>query len=486
MSASAAAPLARPANPRSPLLKHAWLLPAAAWAFAYAVSVGMGLFWDNDMNYIVALGRSIIADGLPWEDPLTCNEGLHCIAQQWLFCVGAALLFDGAGKLVVEALCAMLWAGAWVLVYLAARRLSGSGRAASLSCALCLAAMLPFMKANPRPFDIAALVGGAWAAEAWLSSGRARLLAVPVACSLALANLHCTMWPVAAMPLSCALLDGRSRGRRRALLVALAVTVAASAASPYGIWSTAYVFLSLSGELSQLGVGELKPAVFSLGQPWCLLALAGFALWACLRARRVGGLKAADMLCGLLFLMTCAQMRNGVLFLPVLALCLSRELAPVADKRAACVGEALGRTFLAFLFVLGVIAMGLCGPRSAEVDSSRAAAVDALRAAGVDAGAAVANTHGTGGWLELEGYRPEGDERAELTLPQVNGGHDLAAKRIAENWHYPEALASRASDERFEAFVLESAEEPWYEGVLAEHGWRLAAECGQLVVWVRG
>ena len=268
-------------------------------------------------------------------------------------------------------------------------------------------------------------------------------------------------------------------------MAALAATVAASAASPYGAWSTAYVFLSLSGQLSQLGIAELAPAKLVLGQPWNMLAFAGFAVWGCLRARRGGRPEGTDLLCVLLFLMTCAQLRNGVLFLPVLALCLSRELAHAAENRVACVGEALGRALLACLFVLGGIAMGLCGPGSAELDSDRACAVEALRAAGVDAGAAVANTHGTGGWLELEGYRPEGDERAELMLPQVNGGQDLAAKRIAENWHYPDAIAARAADERFEAFVLESAEQPWYADALAEHGWRLAAECGQLAVWVR-
>ena len=130
MTATPSAPFSRLAHklqqPGSyaPLVGAAWLLPALALAFSAAWPVGA--WWDNDINYIIALGRSILTGGFPWTDTLTCNDGLDCIAQQWLFCVVCALLYDSGGKAAVSALVLATWAAAAWAVYGACRAAGAS------------------------------------------------------------------------------------------------------------------------------------------------------------------------------------------------------------------------------------------------------------------------------------------------------------------------------------------------------------------------
>lgn len=476
--------MARPSDGYAPLVGRPWLLPLLALAFAAAASYALGSWWDNDINYIIALGRSILAEGLPWTDPLTCNEGLDCIAQQWLFCVACALLYDNGGEAAVSALVLGLWCAAAACTYKACRAAGASARAASAATAAALAVCLPFVKTNPRAIDVCALMACVWAASRFLD-GSGKALAVPVAASAALANLHCTMWPLAAIPLVAAMADGRARGRRRMLLACIAATCAASAASPYGIWSTLYVFMSMGPGLAALGIGELEPAQFGFSQIYMDAYLLAVLAYVFGRARSGGRFGYADALMTIMSAMMLSQVRNGLLFLPVAAFAFCTLMKGRAAG-APCVGAALARFGACAL--LAVAAAGLllaAEPDSMWHDDSRDAALAALAEAGVGQGDAVVNSFGTGGWLELAGLRPTYDERAELFLPQVNGGHDLASEMVRISRKYPSELLARVEPEKYAACVLQTEEAPYYEAVMPGAGYTLVYADDNLTAWAR-
>ncbi len=399
-------------------------------------AVYLGIFIDDDIYYIIALGRSIIADGIPWTDPLTCNEGLSCVAQQWLFCVGAAALHDGFGMPAVAAATVALWAVAAACLYAAARA-AAPRRPCAAACATgaALFMLCMFAKTNPRALDVICLAICALAMERLLAGGRRGWLAVPVAASAAMANLHGSMWVLAAAPVLCALLDGRAGGRRREIACALVLTCAASAASPYGLDGTLFIFRSLGG-LEVLNIAELNPTTPSIGS--CgVLAATPFALaaYAFLRGKQVSSFNDArmtDALMAAFGVLALLQLRNVMLLLAVapMAMLLASE-RPLADDRS--LAERLRR--LATLFVTLAAAMILilaCAiPDSSEQKADKAASRDrcaaALAASGVEEGASIGNELNSGSYLEFMGYKPAFDGRAELLLPQVNGKLDLAA-----------------------------------------------------------
>lgn len=484
--------LGRPADAGGPAAKiPPWALPAAALLFSVVVMISLGPFWDNDINYIIALGRSIIAEGLPWTDPLTCNDGLQCIAQQWAFCVAAAWLYDSFGQASVIAMVCALWVCAAALMYRLAASACGSPRAASIGAAIALVALTPFIKTNPRPLDVIALLASVWAVQLWLESrskttGKAILL--PVAISAAMANLHCTMWVLAAMPLACAFFDIRSQGRRGRLACALAAVVAASAASPYGISSTFYVFLSLGGGVADMSIAELQPPTFAYSMPLWLPFLAVCAILLAVRVRRRGWSRPTmrELLLLGFAILGFSQVRNMVLFWPVASIAMSCALAPIL-KVEQSVGEALARFGgIALLVVAPLCLMSVWWPEdSLWLENQRAEAIDALEDSGVEPGEAVCNSFGTGGWLELAGYKPKYDERAEMYLPGVNGGQDLASEMARYRLHYPDDLVARLSDKRYAACVFDIEEMRWYADALPEAGFEQVFENRLYSVWVK-
>ncbi len=401
-------------------------------AAAFAGAAYLGTFLDGDIYYIIALGRSIIESGIPTTDPLTCNEGLDCVAQQWLFCLGAAMVDSSLGLRGVAAACALSWVFAALAMFACARTFEPARpRAAAVCTGAALFIMSMFVKTNPRAIDVICLCVCAIAAERALQGGRRRWLAVPACCSAAMANLHCSMWVLAAIPLACALADGRARGLRAQICAAGLSACLASLLSPYGPAGTLFIFRSLAGGLETLGIQELQPTIPSLASCGILaLTPAALAAYALLRGRALKGLsdvRLADALVAVLGVLALLQMRNVLLLLavaPAAAPLACRE--PLAGREGAA--RRLATLFVAAAAVVMLALSATCRDTLSEsIAASRCAAAAALEDAGVGAGASIGNDFNSGSFLEYCGFKPAFDGRAELILPQVNGKEDLTA-----------------------------------------------------------
>lgn len=434
-------------------------------AMVVAIVRILGIFWDNDIYYIIALGRSILTEGLPWTDPLTCNEGLACIAQQWVFCIGAAALFDGFGKEALCAVVAVLWAAAGTTIWAAARTfLPARPRTATYACVLAFLLVSPFVKTNPRMFDIMCLMICSIAMERYLRGGSRAWLAAPAACSAIMANVHCTMWVLAAIPPLLALGDGRGAGRRKMLAASVAGACAASMLSPYGIAGATYILLSLSGGLESIGIGELEPLTISWSKS-SLLATIPVLVFAMgiLRARQIGrleDLRLLDLLAIAFATLALLQTRNVLLLAPFFAFeagCILTRMKPAKESILAR-GRRLGLVAAAAMALLLCYASTFITTTSAQQsETARSSAVEALQGAGLEQGARIGNFFNVGGWLEVAGYRAFTDERAELLLPQVNGGQDLASQLAKLSDGTDDDMTSWISGNAFDALVLESS-----------------------------
>lgn len=363
-------------------------LAACAATLAAVSLTGWSLF-QPDTRYMVAIGRWIVENGeLPTSDPLTLHEGLAYICQQWPLCIAAAAIFDAFGEAGIR----------------------------------CAAAAL----------DIAA-TATLWACYAagrkWARGGRDSLLAAFPAAGFAMAQLHGALWTVALMVPCCLILDGRldRHGRLKALTAAMS-TAAACMLNPYGARLLMVPFATMSANsLKSVGIGELAPwteAAPAQAAAACTLVSA-LVLYR-LRVRCRGGgralLEAGDLLVLGTLMLALANVRNELFLMTSMALALSDIQGEVAGPRARRPLALASLCTAALLAAIGCLAATV--PAKTAIEESAAGALSSLAAAGAKPGDAVVCDIDVGSELELAGYRPLLDTRAELFCPELNGGTD--------------------------------------------------------------
>lgn len=404
-------------------------LAACAAALAAVSLTGWSLF-QPDTRYMVAIGRWIIENGeLPTTDPLTLNEGLAYTCQQWPLCIAATAIFDTFGEAGIKCAAAALDMAAAATVWACTLDRGRTGAVHAAASAALAAVIAVLCNSTPRGIDVMALCICYAAGGKWARGGRDSLLATFPAAGFAMAQLHGALWTVAAMVPCCLMLDGRldRYGRLKALTAAVA-TVAACMLNPYGARMLMLPFLTMGAEsLKSVGVGELAPwtqAAPVQAACACILA-AALILFRCRVRRRGGGrvlLEAGDALVLGTLALALANVRNELFLFASMALALSDIQGEVAGPRARRPLALAACCTAALVAAVGCLAATV--PAKTATEKSADGALAALEAAGADEGDAVVCDIDVGSELELAGYRPLLDTRAELYCPELNGGTD--------------------------------------------------------------
>ena len=404
-------------------------LAACAAALAAVSLTGWSLF-QPDTRYMVAIGRWIIENGeLPTTDPLTLNEGLAYTCQQWPLCIAAAAVFDAFGEAGIKCAAAALDMAAAATAWACTLDRGRTGAVHAAASAALAAAIAVLCNSTPRGIDVIALCICYAAGGKWAHGGRDSLLAVFPAAGLAMAQLHGALWTVAAMVPCCLVLDGRldRYGRLKALTAAMS-TVAACMLNPYGARLLMLPFLTMGAEsLKSVGIGELAPwtqAAPVQAACGCTLA-AALLLFRCRVRRRSGGrvlLEAGDVLVLGTLMLALANVRNELFLMTSMALALSDIQGEVAGPRVRSPIAPATCCTAALLASLGLLAATV--PGQTPIEASAAMAMAALESSGAEPGNVVICDIDVGSELELAGYRPLLDTRAELFCPELNGGTD--------------------------------------------------------------
>lgn len=412
-------------------------LAACAAALAAVSLTGWSLF-QPDTRYMVAIGRWIIENGeLPTTDPLTLNEGLAYTCQQWPLCIAAAAIFDTFGEAGIKCAAAALDMAAAATAWACTLDRGRTGAVHAAASAALAAAIAVLCNSTPRGIDVMALCICYAAGRKWARGGRDSLLAAFPAAGFAMAQLHGALWTMALMVPCCLIIDGRldRYGRLKALTAAMS-TVAACMLNPYGARLLMLPFLTMGAEsLKSVGIGELAPWTQAApAQAACACTLAAaLVLFRCRVRRRGGGrvlLEAGDALVLGTLMLALANVRNEIFLMTSMALALSDVQGEVAGPRerrplalASCCTAGL-------LVAVGCLAATV--PAKTALEQSAEAAIAALEDAVADGGEAVICDIDVGSELELAGYRPLLDTRAELYCPELNGGADAweAARHV--------------------------------------------------------
>ena len=408
------------------------------WASLAAVSLTGWSLFQPDTRYMVAIGRWIIENGeLPTTDPLTLNEGLAYTCQQWPLCIAAAAIFDTFGEAGIKCAAAALDMAAAATAWACTLDRGRTGAVHAAASAALAAAIAVLCNSTPRGIDVMALCICYAAGRKWARGGRDSLLAAFPAAGFAMAQLHGALWTVALMVPCCLILDGRldRYGRLKALTAAMS-TVAACMLNPYGAGLLMLPFLTMGAEsLKSVGIGELAPWTQAApAQAACACTLAAaLVLFRCRVRRRGGGrvlLEAGDALVLGTLMLALANVRNDLLLMASMALSLSDIQGEVAGPRARRPLALASCCTAALLVAVGRLAATV--PAKTALEQSAEAAIAALEDAEADGGEAVICDIDVGSELELAGYRPLLDTRAELYCPELNGGTDAwgTARRV--------------------------------------------------------
>ena len=359
-------------------------LAACAATLAAVSLTGWSLF-QPDTRYMVAIGRWIVENGeLPTSDPLTLHEGLAYICQQWPLCIAAAAIFDAFGEAGIRCAAAALDIAATATLWACTLDRGRTGAVHMAASAACGAAIAVLCNSTPRGIDVMALCACYAAGRKWARGGRDSLLAAFPAAGFAMAQLHGALWTVALMVPCCLILDGRldRHGRLKALTAAMSTAAACTLVSALVLYR--------------------------------------------LRVRCRGGgralLEAGDLLVLGTLMLALANVRNELFLMTSMALALSDIQGEVAGPRARRPLALASLCTAALLAAIGCLAATV--PAKTAIEESAAGALSSLAAAGAKPGDAVICDIDVGSELELAGYRPLLDTRAELFCPELNGGTD--------------------------------------------------------------
>ena len=244
-------------------------------------------------------------------------------------------------------------------------------------------------------------------------------------------------------------------------------------------------FATMGAEsLRSVGIGELAPWTEAApAQAAAACALAAALLLYRLRVRRRGGgralLEAGALLVLGTLMLALANVRNELFLMASMALALSDIQGEVAGPRVSSPIPAAACCTAALLASLGLLAATV--PRQTPIEASAARAMAALESSGAEQGDAVICDIDVGSELELAGYRPLLDTRAELYCPELNGGTDAwgAARHVLagdEN-----AIEGTGAD----FAVVPSGAYPALEDSLSGLGFSLVHDDGTFAVFAR-
>lgn len=231
------------------------------------------------------------------------------------------------------------------------------------------------------------------------------------------------------------------------------------------------------------GEAGIKCAAAAPAQAACACTLAAaLVLFRCRVRRRGGGrvlLEAGDALVLGTLMLALANVRNDLLLFVSMALSLSDIQGEVAGPRARRPLALASCCTAALLVAVGSLAATV--PAKTALEQSAEAAIAALEDAEADGGEAVICDIDVGSELELAGYRPLLDTRAELYCPELNGGTDAWGAARAMLAGDTRAIEGTAAD----FAVVPSGAYRALEDGLAELGFSRVHDDGTFEVYAR-
>ncbi len=259
------------------------IMAIAASFIAIYIAWNSGGFTDNDIWFILATGREIFENGIPYTNPFALHDNMGIVIQQWIPCLIAYGLHSLGGFIALG-----MWVGVLsALVVLSLYRLGRlikddrfGGEWILLAIAVAVPALLGYLSMRPHAYTMLAFCWLLFFLEKYRRSGKPGWLAGSVALVAAHVNFQMALAPFDLVIIGCYLIPDvlaplHKRGRlmnvqlslsgykRWPVLLCFALAAVALLANPYGLDGALYL-------VDSYGTAGYKNYISEMGvfAPW--------------------------------------------------------------------------------------------------------------------------------------------------------------------------------------------------------------------------
>ena len=149
---------------------------------------------NNDIWFVLSLGRYVVNNGIPSVDPFTIHEGLSYIMQQWGSAVIYWVGYNTFGKFAVLGIVYFLCLSAMFLFYKLCKLVNGNKSLSVVITTITSTIRSTFMVNRPQMFTYLFLLLEVFLIEKYVSTKNYKwLFGLPIL-SVLLVNLHSSMW----------------------------------------------------------------------------------------------------------------------------------------------------------------------------------------------------------------------------------------------------------------------------------------------------
>ena len=211
---------------------------------------------DSDTNFIMNIGRYILAHGFPHVDPFTIHDGIQLVAQQWLSGIIFWEAWQNFGVVGIK-LTDFIFGALMILLHWRLCFFVGGNKIVALVLSF-VVGLIVATSIVPRPqiFSTPILLGEVFLLEKFTRTGEAKFLIPLPPLSVLLINFHAAVWLmffVLAMPFFFV----KNSRHAKFLLAALAASFLCGFANPYGVDAMTYVLRSYGVEIINSNVSEM-------------------------------------------------------------------------------------------------------------------------------------------------------------------------------------------------------------------------------------
>lgn len=412
---------------------------------------------NNDIWFLLASGRSVLAHGIPTTEPLSMHEGLEFVMQQWLSAVIFQKAYANWGETGLFTVVSVMYALTILAIFRLTLRVSGNSFFFSylVTTASALWAYL-FMTTRPYVFSTFVFVIEIYLVETVQRTGKKRLLLILPLLSVLLVNLHAALWPLFLILLLPYLAESmvltikqklwQTRTFDLTLLLAILFSIACALINQYGWKALTYLFRSYGYseisktiiEMQPLNINEATGKIYFLAIALVFLVL-GFQGLKTVRLRYL------FLLSGLAYLCV-SSLRNGLLFSVLGFFPLAESLAshqsrletPLVTSSKTNVKPVISRkllrgTIVVLIILLLVLSLLQLNDKEISEVPEYTHLFAVLEQVKVDTEIrtlVLYTGYNNGGHAEFIGLKPYLDPRAEVFVLANNGRKDYMAEYI--------------------------------------------------------
>ncbi len=223
---------------------------------------------NNDAWFLLAHGKHVFTEGIPFVEPFTIHENFDFVMQQWLFSAVFWFLYNSLGEVGLIAgvfLCAIIL---MLLLYKLSLLVSCNAKKISAICTAVamLGLCIWFLETRPQTVTYIIIVVEILLLELYAKTEKARYLVGLPLLSVIEVNMHASMWgmlfifalPYLAGSIKFEFYDIKSKGYKKIpLIVTIIAMLLCGFINPYGIDAMKYVLSSFGDEVISNVVQEM-------------------------------------------------------------------------------------------------------------------------------------------------------------------------------------------------------------------------------------